>query len=89
MLVLLDGQIPHEPGVATMLGQHHLLLSSRKQPVSRHSFNQTPTTDNTHRKAKPRFLLRLSQAFPHRNYVEPAVQSRFASSAFISEGRRP
>jgi hypothetical protein len=34
VLLLLDGQVPHIPGVATMLRQHRRLLSSRKQPVS-------------------------------------------------------
>ena len=45
VLVLLDGQVPHEPGVAAMLDQHRRLLSARKQPVSRHASNLTATTD--------------------------------------------
>ena len=45
VLLLLDGQVPHIPGVAAMLGQHHRLLSSRKQPVSRHASNVAATTD--------------------------------------------
>jgi hypothetical protein len=47
MLLLLDGQIPHIPSVATMLRQRRLLLSGRKQPVSRHIGNLTATTDNS------------------------------------------
>jgi hypothetical protein len=29
VLLLLDGQIPYVPGMATMLGQHRRLLSGR------------------------------------------------------------
>jgi hypothetical protein len=45
MLLLLDGQVPHIPGVATMLMQHSCLLGGRKQPISRHASNVTATTD--------------------------------------------
>jgi hypothetical protein len=31
--------------VETMLGQRRRLLSARKQPISRHPANVTPTTD--------------------------------------------
>jgi hypothetical protein len=47
MLLLLDGQVPHISGVATMLRQYRLLLSSRKQPVTRHASNVTATTDKS------------------------------------------
>jgi hypothetical protein len=47
MLLLLDRQIPHITGVAAMLSQNRRLLSSRKQPISRHTENLTPTTDTT------------------------------------------
>jgi hypothetical protein len=47
MLVLLDGQVPHVPGMATVLRQHHCLLSSREQPVSHHACNLTFTTDKS------------------------------------------
>jgi hypothetical protein len=46
VLVLLDCQVPHIAGMPTMLGQHHRLLGSRKQPISRHPRNLTVTTDN-------------------------------------------
>ncbi len=46
VLVLLHGQIPHKPGVPTMLGQHCRLLEVRKQPESAHSNNVSATTDN-------------------------------------------
>jgi hypothetical protein len=49
MLLLLDGQVPHIPGMATMLGQHHRLLSGRKQPVTRHTGKLTLTTDKSTR----------------------------------------
>ena len=42
---LLDGQVPHIPGMATMLGQHHHLLSGTKKPKTRHSWNVSATTD--------------------------------------------
>ena len=45
--LLLDSQVPHIPRVAAVLGQRSLLLGSRKQPVTRHPRNLTPTTDNT------------------------------------------
>jgi hypothetical protein len=43
--LLLDGQVPHIPGVATMLRQHRSLVSGRKQPVARHTSNLAATTD--------------------------------------------
>jgi hypothetical protein len=45
VLLLLDGQVPHISGMATMLGQHHHLFSGRKKPISRHSWNVSATTD--------------------------------------------
>jgi hypothetical protein len=45
--LLLDGQVPHIPGMATMLRQHRLLLSGRKQTVARHASNVTATTDKS------------------------------------------
>jgi hypothetical protein len=46
VLLLLDRQVPHIPGVTTVFGQHHRLLTSRKQPIARHPCNLTVTTDN-------------------------------------------
>ena len=43
--LLLDGQVPHIPGVATMLGQHVRLFRGRKQPITRHASNLAATTD--------------------------------------------
>ena len=45
VLLLLDGQVPHIPGLAAMLGQRRRLLGGRKQPVSRHPGNLTAHTD--------------------------------------------
>jgi hypothetical protein len=45
MPLLLDGQVPHIPGMATMLRQHSPLLSGRKPPVTRHASNLAGTTD--------------------------------------------
>ncbi len=47
MLLLLDRQIPNIPGVAAVLSQPRRLLSSRKQPITRHTENLAPTTDTT------------------------------------------
>jgi hypothetical protein len=47
MLLLFDGQVPHIPGVATVLGQHRLLLSGRKQPETRHTGNVDNATDKS------------------------------------------
>ncbi|AFV14829.1 hypothetical protein OEM_p100840 (plasmid) [Mycobacterium intracellulare subsp. yongonense 05-1390] len=46
MQLLLDRQVPHIAGMATMLGQHHRLPGSRKQPIPRHPANLALTTDN-------------------------------------------
>jgi hypothetical protein len=45
--LLFDRQVPHKPGMATMLAQHHRLLSGGKQPISRHPGNLTATTDKS------------------------------------------
>jgi hypothetical protein len=45
VLLLLDRQVPNIPGVATVFGQQHRLLGSRKQPVSRHPCKLAVTTD--------------------------------------------
>jgi hypothetical protein len=47
VLLLLDGQIPHEPGVATMFDQDCRLLNTRKQPKPTHNRNIDTSTDNT------------------------------------------
>jgi hypothetical protein len=44
--LLLDGQIPDKPGVATVLGQRDHLLRAGKQPKSAHINNLGMTTDN-------------------------------------------
>jgi hypothetical protein len=44
--LLLDRQVPHVAGVATMLDQHHRLFGSRKQSISRHLCNLTVATGN-------------------------------------------
>ena len=45
--LLLDGQVPHKPGMATMLRQHHRLLSGWKQTVTRHPRKLSATTDKS------------------------------------------
>ncbi len=59
LLLLLHGQIPHKPGVATVLGQRCRLLSTGKQPEPAHSNNVTSTTDNSSKGERRRFLPRL------------------------------
>jgi hypothetical protein len=50
--LLLDGQIPHKPGVTAMLQQHHLLSGCWQQSKPRHRRNLASATDNAgHRKA--------------------------------------
>jgi hypothetical protein len=49
--LLLDGQIPHIPGLAAMLGQRRGLPGGRKQPVSRHPENLTGHTDTPPKRA--------------------------------------
>jgi hypothetical protein len=57
--LLLDGQIPHKPGVATVFGQHRRLLNVGKQPKPAHINNLGSTTDNQSKGGKRRFLPRL------------------------------
>lgn len=45
--LLLDSQIPHKPGMATMLDQYRRLPRCGKQPKSGHIGNLDTTTDNT------------------------------------------
>jgi hypothetical protein len=66
VLLLLDGQVPHIPGVTTMLGQDGRLLGGRKQPISRHPGNVTTTTDK---------LTKGDAAFP------PLTQARGSHAA--------
>ncbi len=57
--LLLDGEIPHKPGVTTMLGQCGRLLRAGKQPKPAHTNNLGRTTDNLPKGGKRRFLPRL------------------------------
>jgi hypothetical protein len=59
VLLLLDGKIPHKPGVAAMFGQCCRLLRPGKQPKPAHSDNVGTTTDNELKGGKRRFLPRL------------------------------
>lgn len=59
VLLLLHGQIPHKPGVATLFGQRCRLLTGGKQPEPTHSSNITATTDNLPKGEKRRLLPRL------------------------------
>jgi hypothetical protein len=45
VLLLLHGQIPHKPGVATVAGQGGCLLRGGKQPKPAHNINIGNTTD--------------------------------------------
>jgi hypothetical protein len=56
---LLDGKIPHKPGVTTMLGQCRRLLNAGKQPKPAHSNNVSKTADNPSQGGMRRFLSRL------------------------------
>ena len=59
VLVLLHGQIPHKPGMATVFGQYCRLLRAGKQPKPAHINNLGSTTDNRSKGGKRRFLPRL------------------------------
>ncbi len=59
VLLLLDSQIPHKPGVATVFGQCCRLLGAGEQPKPGHVNNLSGTTDNLARGGKRRFLPRL------------------------------
>jgi hypothetical protein len=56
--LLLDRQIPHKPGMATVFGQHCRLLRAGKQPKPAHSNNLGKTTDNLSKGGRRRFLPR-------------------------------
>ncbi len=57
--VLLDGKIPHKPGMATVLGQYCGLLKAGKQPKPAHANNLGNATDNMPKGGKRRLPLRL------------------------------
>ena len=57
--LLLHGQIPHKPGMATMLGQCRRLLKAGKQPKPAHTNNLGRTTDNLSKGGGRRFLPRI------------------------------
>ncbi len=59
MPLLLHGQIPHKPRMATMLSQHRRLLNAGQQPKPRHPNNITRTTDKPTKRRRRRFLPRL------------------------------
>jgi hypothetical protein len=58
VLVLLDGKVPREPGMATVFGQCCGLLNVGKQPKPAHINNLGSTTDNMPKGEKRRFLPR-------------------------------
>jgi hypothetical protein len=57
-LLLLDGQIPHKPGMATVFCQYRRLLNTGKQPKPAHSNNLGTTTDKSWNGGQRRFLPR-------------------------------
>ncbi len=61
-LLLLNGQIPHKPGVTTVFGQPWRLLRAGKQPKPAHISNIGGTTDNRLKGRRRRFLPRLKPA---------------------------
>ena len=56
VLLLLGGQIPHKPGMMTVLDQRCHLLRAKEQPEPAHSNKLGATTDNLSRGGKRRFL---------------------------------
>ena len=59
VLLLFHGQIPHKPGMATMLGQCGRLPRCGKQPKLAHARNIGMSTDNTSKIGTRRLLPRL------------------------------
>jgi hypothetical protein len=59
VLLLLDGKIPHKPGMTTVLGQCCRLPNAGKQPKPAHSNNLGTTTDNPPKGGRRRFRPRL------------------------------
>jgi hypothetical protein len=55
VLLLLYGQIPHKPGLATVLGQQLHLLAAGKQTESTHTDTVGGTTDNVPKGAKRQY----------------------------------
>ena len=62
--LLLDGQIPHKPGMTTMLGQCCGLLRAGKQPKPAHINNLGSTTDNPSERKEAAFPPRLKPGVP-------------------------
>jgi hypothetical protein len=67
MLLLLHGQIPHKPGMTTMLGQRYRLLGAGEQPKPAHINNIGSTTDSPPKGGRRRFL-------PQRKLGDPTPQ---------------
>ncbi len=59
VLLLLDGQIPHKPGMTTVFRQPCRLLRAGEQPKPGHVNNLGGTTDNLPKGGRRRFLSRL------------------------------
>jgi hypothetical protein len=59
VLLLLDGKVPHKPGVTTVFGQCCRLLRAGEQPKPAHVNNLGTTTDNLSKGGRRRFLARL------------------------------
>jgi hypothetical protein len=57
MLSLLHGQIPHKPGLPTVLGQYGHLARAGKQTAPTHSDNVNGTTDNMPKGEKRHYSL--------------------------------
>jgi hypothetical protein len=57
--LLLDGQVPHKPGMATVFAQQRRLHRAGKQPKSAHTKSLGITTDNPSKRRKRRFAPRL------------------------------
>jgi hypothetical protein len=65
--LLLHGQIPHKPGMTTMLGQRYRLLGAGEQPKPAHINNIGSTTDSPPKGGRRRFL-------PQRKLGDPTPQ---------------
>ena len=75
--LLLYGQIPHKPGVATVPGQRCRLLRSRTQPKPAHISNIGTTTDNPSKdKGRQPFLPLLTSGVSTPQSDEPQTTMR-------------
>jgi hypothetical protein len=77
VLLLLDGQIPHKPGMATVLSHDCGLLYAGKQPKPAHIKNLGTTTDTLWSGGSGASSPGKSRGFPRRKLMTAASKIHY------------